>query len=99
MRIDLTRERLLNLICAAKSIPVAPSTIWRWHRHGVKGCRLDTILIGGKRFTSVEALQRFSEALTAADERSRDGEDAVQSPAARDESTVRRLEKAGLLQS
>ena len=97
MRIDLHRERLLTLEQAARSLPgnVAPSTLWRWHRHGVKGCRLDTILVGGKRFTSAEAIQRFSEAVTAAAERPDRDQASTDSPPVCDESTQRRLEKAG----
>lgn len=98
MRIDLQRERLLTLEQAAQSLPggVAASTIWRWHRHGLKGHRLETIVIGGKRLTSAEAVQRFADALTAATEPpSEDGSNAT-SPG-RDETTRRRLEEAGLL--
>lgn len=35
------------------------STLWRWTRHGVRGVRLETMLVGGLLFTSREAIQRF----------------------------------------
>ncbi len=35
------------------------STIWRWCLRGCKGIRLDSICIGGKRFVTAAALERF----------------------------------------
>ena len=68
MGVDFGSETLLSLSQAAKSLPGRPhlSTIFRWHLRGVKGIRLETCCIGGKRFTSVEALKRFSDETTAA---------------------------------
>ena len=43
-----------------------PSTFQRWRSRGVHGVRLESILIGGERYTSEEALQRFFAAITAA---------------------------------
>jgi hypothetical protein len=34
--------------------------------YGVRGVRLDSIILGGRRYTSVEALERFTAACTAA---------------------------------
>ena len=48
------------------------SCIYRWAQKGVKGIRLETIQVGGTSCTSLEALQRFFERLTAA----RNGEPA-----------------------
>jgi len=64
--IDIEHEALLTLSQAAKHYPSRPhvSTLHRWRRHGVRGVRLETCLLGGKRFTSIEALSRFSAALT-----------------------------------
>ena len=42
------------------------STLHRWATVGCRGCVLETIQVGGTRCTSLEALQRFFEALTAA---------------------------------
>ena len=60
--INLSRETLIPLTQAAKLIPgcgVHISTLHRWRLRGIRGVRLETILIGGKRFTSVEAIDRF----------------------------------------
>ncbi|MCR9211960.1 MAG: DUF1580 domain-containing protein [bacterium] len=35
------------------------STAWRWANRGVKGVKLETVSIGGKRLTSVQAVTRF----------------------------------------
>jgi hypothetical protein len=40
------------------------STIHRWIAVGVRGVRLESIMVGGVRMTSVEALQRFSDRLS-----------------------------------
>jgi hypothetical protein len=35
------------------------STIYRWINRGIADIRLETILVGGQRFTTAEALNRF----------------------------------------
>ncbi len=42
------------------------STVHRWRQRGARGVKLETILVGGTRYTSSEALQRFFTASTAA---------------------------------
>lgn len=49
---------------------VSPNTCHRWRLRGVRGVKLDTLLVGGIRSTSIEALQRFFAATT----RAQDGE-------------------------
>ena len=69
MAISISGETLLSYAEAARSLPgrgVNVSTIWRWVTRGVKGIRLETVTIGGRRFTSREALERFTAATTAA---------------------------------
>ena len=68
MSVNLRSERILSLLKAAKSLPDRPhiSTLCRWWRRGVRGVKLETITIGGRRYTSAEALERFSAATTAA---------------------------------
>jgi hypothetical protein len=61
--IDFTKETPLSLAAAAKRFGVAVQTIRRWVR-GVGGLRLETAKLGGKRFTSLEAIQRFSQQST-----------------------------------
>src|ERR1700743_706630 len=66
--IDPENETLLSLTDAAKSLPGRPNitTLWRWRNHGVRGVKLETVLSGGRRYTSVEALRRFQDRVTAA---------------------------------
>ena len=66
--IDRSQEQILSITAAAKSLPGRPciQTIYRWCRNGIKGIRLETLLIGGRRYTSAEALDRFAAAVTAA---------------------------------
>ena len=66
MTIDPQTEQLVLLKDAGKHVPRpktrrAPNrqTIWRWADSGLRGVQLETIMLGGCRYTSVEALQRF----------------------------------------
>lgn len=40
------------------------STLYRWSKRGVRGVRLETLQVGGTLCTSIEALQRFFDALS-----------------------------------
>ena len=60
--------RLQKLTGSRKRINI--STAHRWRQKGVKGIKLETVLIGGERFTSYEAINRFSEASTRAKDKS-----------------------------
>jgi hypothetical protein len=66
--IDISSERLLTFTEAAKLLPgnVHLSTLHRWRLSGTRGVKLESCLVGGKRLTSAEALQRFAERTTAA---------------------------------
>jgi hypothetical protein len=63
--IDIRSEQLKTFAEASKGLPGRPhpSTFWRWHRRGVRGIRLEAVVIGGRRYTSVEAIQRFVQRL------------------------------------
>jgi hypothetical protein len=70
--IDLNREHPLTLIAAAATMPgfskaktICYRTIWRWAAKGLKGVRLETVCVGGQRYTTREAVQRFLDSLTA----------------------------------
>ncbi len=54
-------EEFISFCEAAKRVPggVHVSTIWRWSLVGVGGVRLESFRFGGRRKTSVEALERF----------------------------------------
>lgn len=70
---DIDSEELLTLRAAATRLPygragksVHVATLHRWASHnGVRGVRLETVRIGGVRYTSAEALQRFIERCSA----------------------------------
>jgi hypothetical protein len=76
--IDIGCEQLLSLPAAAASLPGRPnlSTLHRWRLRGVRGVRLETCRIGGRRYTSTEALQRFAQACSAV----RDGQQPEPAP-------------------
>lgn len=44
---------------------VGNATMHRWRSTGVRGVVLETLIVGGLRFTSVEAIQRFIDAQNA----------------------------------
>jgi hypothetical protein len=73
--IDILLEETFSLTEAAKRLPcrrrgVRPNvaTLYRWAQTGCRGVRLETICVGATRCTSMEALQRFFDAITAASE-------------------------------
>jgi hypothetical protein len=57
----LSDEQLLTFSQAIRHFPNRPSatTVWRWAVHGVGGLKLESTKIGGNRYTSLEAIQRF----------------------------------------
>lgn len=61
MAIDVETEDLVTLRQAAELIPSHPclATLHRWRLTGVRGRKLETILVGGLRYTSREAVWRF----------------------------------------
>lgn len=72
MAIDIAAETMIPI----RQVPdwceqhlgrrVHPSTVHRWRLRGARGIRLETILAGGARMTSAQALSRFFNATTAA---------------------------------
>jgi hypothetical protein len=58
---DLLDEELLPLAKAGELLACRPhrSTVIRWADRGVRGVRLTTVTIGGRRYTSRAALARF----------------------------------------
>jgi hypothetical protein len=54
-----------RLPCRRRGRKPSVSTFFRWASKGVRGVRLEVVQIGGTKCTSVEALQRFFNALTA----------------------------------
>lgn len=81
--IDSRLETLIPLDEAAKLAPgfrpgrsVSVDAVRRWARSGMRGVRLETVIAGGRRCTSRDAVQRFFARLTAA----RDGQPEEQQP-------------------
>lgn len=62
---DLFSEEQLTLNQVAKEEGVNPSTVWRWWIKGVRGVQLETLVVGGRRFSTRPALRRFKERCTA----------------------------------
>ena len=59
--IDHLTETLVNFQHAGQHIPGNPAlcTLHRWRLSGVRKTKLETLLVGGIRYTSVEAIARF----------------------------------------
>ena len=66
--IDIANETVISIAEAPQHIPGRPSlaTVWRWLLNGTRAGKLESILIGGRRFTSLESIQRFAQQSTAA---------------------------------
>ncbi|MBU0641351.1 MAG: DUF1580 domain-containing protein [Planctomycetes bacterium] len=65
--IDTSVETVIPLSHAARVVnrsrPPHVATLWRWATTGVRGVILESVLLGGTRHTSKEAVQRFVVAL------------------------------------
>ena len=60
--IDVKLEDLVQFPEARNAFPgprISLATLHRWRLSGVRGAKLETILVGGRRFTSAEAISRF----------------------------------------
>jgi hypothetical protein len=100
----LIDEKPLPLAEAARLLPKRPNpaTLWRWRKKGVRGVRLQTVLIGGRRYVTRNALQQFIEAVTAAASASAEPSlpskpSPEQRGGGRSVETRRRLKREGLL--
>ena len=73
--IDISAETVISPADATRRLPARRggkppnvATIYQWMQNGCRGIRLECILIGGTRCTSLEAVQRFFDRLTEAAE-------------------------------
>jgi hypothetical protein len=59
--LDLSRETPIRITEAHRYVPGSPSrpTVERWRLRGIRGIRLETVLVGGRRYTTEEAIDRF----------------------------------------
>ena len=95
---DLQNENRLSINEAARLLNKSPSTIWRWCLSGVRDIRLENFSLGAARYTTQEALDRFSQRCTSAASGNSEAPQA-RTPRQRErdvESANRQLEKAGL---
>lgn len=59
MSIDLLSETRVSLTALARELNLSVSTCWRWDKGGIRGHRLECFSLGGRRYTTREALERF----------------------------------------
>ncbi len=65
MALDFTKEQAIPLSEVPRYVPkrrgkkVHYSTVYRWATKGARGRPLETVLIGGIRYTTVEEVLRF----------------------------------------
>lgn len=50
----------------ARKYQVDPATVYRWWKKGIRGVRLETVMVGGRRMVPDGADERFHAAVTAA---------------------------------
>ena len=69
MSINHEVETLIPFNAARTAFPggrkIALQTLHRWRLHGIRGVKLETILVGGLRYTSRESISRFLAAQNA----------------------------------
>lgn len=68
------QDQLLPLVTAveqATGLRPHLSTCLRWCTRGSKGIRLESWIVGGRRYTTVPAVRKYRDAVTSAAERSR----------------------------
>jgi hypothetical protein len=69
MLINVAEEDLIPLKAVCKMFPgrtgrgTSLSTVWRWIQHGRRGHKLQSLVIGGQRYTSKQAVTRFLAAI------------------------------------
>jgi hypothetical protein len=63
--VNLTDETIISLKTVCRLVPgrtgkgLALTTVFRWSLRGCRGRKLETFLVGGQRYTTREALDRF----------------------------------------
>ena len=75
MAIDISSEQVVTFTEAVSHLPQRRrgkrpnvATLYRWSSAGNRGIRLEYLMIGSTRCTSLQALQRFFDRLTALSE-------------------------------
>ena len=59
--LDLLAEDTISIGEVVNELPGnhSKTTVWRWTTRGLNGVRLESVKIGGRTFTSKQALHRF----------------------------------------
>ncbi|MEO9930373.1 MULTISPECIES: DUF1580 domain-containing protein [Rhodopirellula] len=71
MKIDVQNEQPITLAEVPKYVPkrggkkVHYSTVYRWTTKGARGRVLASVMVGGIRYTTIEAVRRFLDAKPA----------------------------------
>lgn len=65
------------------------ATLHRWRLHGIQGIKLETYRVGGRRYVTPEAIDRFNAAITA----SVDGDTVSTSQRESDSARAKRLDR------
>ena len=102
--ISIQHEQLVTLTEAARRLPgrstrPSVSTIFRWVSPGLRGIQFETVKVGGRRCTSIEALERFFQRLTDLPEENCHSHVLPSSGSARQRQTQHALERAGIAES
>ena len=70
--IDIEHETLIPIGEVPRRLPprsngkrVHISAVYRWMSRGVRGIKLEVVKVGGSTYTTLEALQRFADWLSA----------------------------------
>ena len=60
---NFKEERPVPIRRVSDYVPGRPhiSTVWRWINRGIRGHRLETMHVGGRRYTTEQAITRFLE--------------------------------------
>ena len=65
MKIDFSKEQSITLAQVPIHVPkrggkkVHSSTVYRWATKGARGRVLESVMVGGIRYTTIEAVRRF----------------------------------------
>lgn len=61
-------DKLVGMNEVAKYLPTPKhiNTVWHWVYHGVRGYKLPTRLVGGRRYTTPREIQEYLAQLTRA---------------------------------
>lgn len=84
----ITLQEVVNYLPRRRGRKIHYSTVFRWVTKGARGRVLRSILVGGVRFTSVEALEQFLNTPSAASLRDVSSDDSAAIEQALDEAGV-----------